>query len=215
MPADDPRTQGPPAGDWRPIPDPTSLTTDLVARAITAFREVVEARLNGMDRATELLAATVNRTPTEIEKQIRHLRELQDEKFVSIDLRFAERDVRTDQAAKASKEALDAALLAAKELVARGDVANAQAAEKVEVSTAKQIEQIGLRLETMREGIDDRMTEIKERLDRGEGGHAGSMETRSELREDHNTGVSHTVLALMSVSIVISIGALIASALLR
>ena len=37
-------------------PDPTDRTTQLVDRAVDAFREVMETRLAGMDRATELVA---------------------------------------------------------------------------------------------------------------------------------------------------------------
>src|ERR1700687_5766878 len=36
--------------------DPTTRTTELVDRAVDAFREVMETRLAGMDRATELVA---------------------------------------------------------------------------------------------------------------------------------------------------------------
>jgi hypothetical protein len=42
-----------------PVPDPTVLTTQLVDRAIGAFREVVETRLQAIDRATELVAKDV------------------------------------------------------------------------------------------------------------------------------------------------------------
>ena len=116
--------------DWLPRPDPTALTTAQLLRELSSLREVLDTRLDAMDKATALLADTVNRTPTEIEKQISRLRELTDERFSSIDKQFAERDVRTEQAAKASKEALDAALLAAKELVSQQNEANAAAADK-------------------------------------------------------------------------------------
>jgi len=47
-----------PAGNGRPLDrtDPTVRTTELVDRAVDAFREVMETRLAGMDRATELVA---------------------------------------------------------------------------------------------------------------------------------------------------------------
>jgi hypothetical protein len=46
-----------PGNGRRPDPtDPTVLTTQLVDRAVDAFREVMETRLAGMDRATELVA---------------------------------------------------------------------------------------------------------------------------------------------------------------
>src|ERR1019366_1125392 len=77
-------------------PDPTDRTTQLVDRAVDAFREVMETRLAGMDRATELvarvalfdarigamdkatelLAATVGQVPSDTDKQVNALREL-------------------------------------------------------------------------------------------------------------------------------------------
>ena len=110
--------------DWRPRPDPTVLTTEQLRRELSSLREIIEARLDGSDRATKLLSETVNRTPTQIQTEIAHLRELMheqlgslggsaEEKFKSIELQFTERDVRTNQAATAGAQALAAALQAA------------------------------------------------------------------------------------------------------
>jgi sugar-specific transcriptional regulator TrmB len=207
MAADDPRSG---SQDWRPVPDPTTLTTEQLRRELSALREVLVTRIEGMDRATDLLSETVNRTPTVIQTEISHLRELMneklgslssqaDEKFTSVDQRFNERDVRTDQAAKASKEALDAALLAAKELVSQQNEANAAAADKAEQSTIKQIDQIGIRIDTMQKALDDRLTELKERIDRGEGGSTAASAQRTETRL--NTG-----------QIIAAVGAMLAAA---
>jgi hypothetical protein len=189
-----------------PRPDPTKLTTDAVnaataqwQRELAATRELLETRLTGMDQATKLLSETVNRTPTVIQTEIAHQRELTDEKFASVDQRFEERDVRSDQAARASKEALDAALLAAKELVSQQNEANAAAADKAEQSTIKQIDQIGIRIDTMQKALDDRLTELKERIDRGEGGSSGASAQRTETRL--NTG-----------QIIAAVGAMLAAA---
>jgi hypothetical protein len=159
------------------------------------LRELLGARLDGMDTATAVLSETVNRTPTVIQTEIAHVRELADERFTGIDKQFAERDVRTEQAAKASKEALDAALLAAKELVSQQNEANAAAADKAEQSTIKQIDQIGIRIDTMQKALDDRLTELKERIDRGEGSASGSASSRAEKRLD--TGQLLTVLLVI------------------
>jgi hypothetical protein len=66
-----------------PIPDPTTLTTDLGreiearAKEYTDLRiEVLLQRLSDMDRAAAVLDETVNRTPTEIQREVGHLREL-------------------------------------------------------------------------------------------------------------------------------------------
>jgi cobalamin biosynthesis Mg chelatase CobN len=59
------------------------LTTAAVDRATEAFRrdmdalrELLETRLDSMDKATELLAATLNHVPTETDKAVGALREL-------------------------------------------------------------------------------------------------------------------------------------------
>jgi hypothetical protein len=178
MAANDPKAER----DWRPIPDPTTLTTEQLRRELSALREVLQARLDGMDKATRLLSETVTRTPTEIQTQIAHLKGLHEEKFNSVRLQFEERDVRTQQASEASKQALDAALQAAKELVNAQGEAAAAAAVKSETSFTKQIDQIGTIISTLEKALDARITELKERIDRGEGNSAGISDNRSEQR---------------------------------
>ena len=190
-------------GDWRPVPDPTLLTTAQLLRELGALRELIETRLDGMDRATALLSETVNRTPTVIQTEISHVRELTDERFAGIGKQFTERDVRTEQAAKAAKEALDAALLAAKELVSQQNEANAAAADKAEQSTIKQIDQIGIRIDTMQKALDDRLTELKERIDRGEGGAAGAAGHRTEQRLNLSQVVAVAAVLIAAASLIL------------
>jgi ATP-dependent Clp protease ATP-binding subunit ClpA len=195
--------------DWLPRPDPTALTTAQLLRELSSLREVLDTRLDAMDKATALLADTVNRTPTEIEKQISRLRELTDERFSSIDKQFAERDVRTEQAAKASKEALDAALLAAKELVSQQNEANAAAADKAEQSTIKQIDQIGIRIDTMQKALDDRLTELKERIDRGEGADHGTAASRNEARLNTGQLIQGLILVVAVAAVIVAVVAIL------
>jgi hypothetical protein len=167
---------------WTPIPDPTVLTTQQLLRELAALREVFETRFTANDKATSLLAETVNRTPTIIQTEIAHVRELTEERFRSaetisqtrlagIELQFAERDVRTSQAAIAGKEALDAALLSAKELVKQQNEANRGEAAKTEQNFTKQIDAQAARID-----------ELKERIDRGEGSTAGARTVTGDVR---------------------------------
>ena len=188
-------------------PDPTLLTTQQLLRELSSLREIFETRLSGMDRAAEVLSETVNRTPTAIQSAVGSLREVYDERFISIErvsnerlksiaLQFAERDVRTDQAATASASALAAALQAAKEAVFEQAQAAAKAAEKTELSFTKQIDQIGLQISTVAKGFDDRIGELKERIDRGEGSDSGSAGQRTETRLNTGTLISVGLLVL-------------------
>jgi vacuolar-type H+-ATPase subunit I/STV1 len=156
---------------WTPRPDPTILTTAQLLRELAALRELLEARLDGMDRATELLSATVNRTPTVIQTEISHVREVIDEKFASVDQRFAERDVRFTQQNEANAEALKAALTAARELGELQTRANALANAKTEESVSQQ-------LKSLAEKIDVNT----QRIDRGEGSDVGAAGQRTDQR---------------------------------
>jgi len=78
--------------DWIPRPDPTKLTTDAVnaaaaqwQRELAATRELLETRLAAMDKATELLAATVGRVPSETDKALSALRELIEARIDAMD----------------------------------------------------------------------------------------------------------------------------------
>jgi hypothetical protein len=207
MAADDPRDgHGDGArGDWRPVPDPTTLTTEQLRRELSALREILTARLDGMDRATTLLSETVNRTPTVIQTEIKHLRELSEEKFASVALQFQERDVRTAQASGAADDALKAALQAAKELVgAQGDAA-AAAAVKTETSFTKQIDQIATIISTLEKAMDARITELKERIDRGEGSASGASERRSETRLNQGQILGIIIALIAATGLVVSI----------
>jgi hypothetical protein len=148
-----------------------------------------------MDRAIRLHAEIIDRVPAERDLAIKHLEELHDEKFGSIALQFAERDVRSEQASEGAKQALDAALFAQKELVAQQNEANSAAA-KAEASFTKQIDQIGTIIQTLEKALDARITELKERIDRGEGSTAGAAGSRSDRRLD--TGQVLTTLSVLA-----------------
>jgi DNA repair exonuclease SbcCD ATPase subunit len=188
------------------VPDPSTLTTDAIERAAKAERDYVNAqldvlrqRLTGMDEATKVLNETVTRTPTEIQKEVTHLRELSEEKFQSVANQFAERDVRSTQQTASSDQALAAALQAAKELVGAQGEASAAAAVKSETSFTKQIDQIGTIIQTLEKALDARITELKERIDRGEGNTTGRTETRTDFRASANllVGVVGAVIAAL------------------
>lgn len=209
-----------------PTQDPTALTTQLVDRALAAYREVVEARLDGIDRATLLVAADLVKISQTAAQHVEHLRDDIDrqvlslreyllgqirnvesvgiERFAAIDTRFLERDTRTAQAADESRISLDAALAAAKEAVSEQNKANAQAIAKSEVATQKQIDSMVALMTTSNKSLEDKISDLKARLDRGEGRDTGSADTRTEKRLD-----SGQILLAISV-IIAAVGVVIA-----
>jgi anti-sigma28 factor (negative regulator of flagellin synthesis) len=214
--------------DWRPVPDPTKLTTEAVERATAQFRRelaalqlVIETRLDAMDKAADVLDAAVNRTPTAIQTAIASVKDVYDERFHSIQQQlsgrsaavderfhsiqqqFTERDVRTEQAATASASALAAALQAAKEAVFEQAQAAAKAAEKTELSTTKLLDQVQLQFRNLSDSFSGRIEELKERIDRGEGSQAGQAGQRNETRLNMTTVVSLAFLLLSLATFII------------
>jgi hypothetical protein len=169
--------------DWRPIPDPTNLTTEQLRRELSGLRDIIEARLDANDVATKLLSETVNRTPTIVQTEITHVRELilekqansdgqAKERFASIALQFKERDERSAQLAKTQDEALKAALQSAEKLNAAQGEANKEANGKTEISVAQQLK-----------AVTDKIEVINGRLDRDEGQNKGTSEQRVDSRD--------------------------------
>ncbi len=189
-----------------PIPDPTKLTTELVDRSISAFREVFEVRLAEMDKAIILAADSIGKLPadattkcdklrSELEVQmlglrefivskIENIRDVNAEKFEAVSNRFAERDSQRDRLALENRISLDTALAAAKEAVAEQNKANAQAIGKSEAATQKQIDAMVQLMTNSNKSLEDKIADIKSRLDRGEGRDNGSNEARTDKRAD-------------------------------
>src|ERR1035438_4884503 len=153
-----------PVSNGRPVPDPTVLTRQQLERAVAGLREILEARLNGMDKALSLTHEELNRRSVEGDLKIVHLRELSEEKFLSIQTQFAERDTRTEQTSRDSKVAVDAALQAAKEAVGEQNKSSALAIAKSETATMKQIDQLVVLISTGSNAQDSKITDIKDRI---------------------------------------------------
>jgi hypothetical protein len=216
-----------------PVPDPTKLTTDAVNAATeqwrrdlleaehlsAAKREAITARIDAMEKATEIRLKSAEGIPERTALLVGNLEVLHDEKFRSIDLQFRERDIRTDQAATASKQALDAALLAAKELVGQQNSANVEAATKAETNFTKQIDQTSVLISTLEKALTDRISnldgaltdrilEIKERMDRGEGSKVAAVETRTEFRNDRTDQRAGTSQLLGIIGAIVAVAVL-------
>lgn len=178
----------------RPNPDPTVRTAEAVKAAteqqrrdLQSMREIIEARLDAIDTATTLRLQGYDAQPAAIEHAVGQLEQLSNEKFTAIEQRFHERDMRLDQAAISSRVAIDAALLAAKELVGQQNASNVEAAAKAERAFTKQIDQTSVLIVTLEKALTDRIIELKERMDRGEGTRQGNSETQVQHRAASNS----------------------------
>jgi len=163
-----------------PVPDPTVLTTQQLVREIAASREIIEERLDAMDIATKLNKEATDKIPCMVQKAIESLKAINDEKFTSIQIQFRERDTRTEQTRTSDKIAVDAALQAAKEAVGEQNKSNALAIAKSETAFTKQLDQIITLITTANKALDDKINDLKGRLDRGEGVKTQQVETKGQ-----------------------------------
>lgn len=145
--------------NWRPVPDPTVLTTQQLLRELAALREVLMTRMDGYDKAISLLQAFADRQPTVAEVVARF-----DEKFRGVDLQFKERDQRVEQAAKEYKVAVDAAFASQKEAVSEQNKSAAAAIAKSEAAAIKQIDAIGILVQANAKASDEKVDDIKTHL---------------------------------------------------
>ncbi len=201
---------------YTPVPDPTVLTTQQLRHEMGTLREVIEARLDGMDIATKLLADHVNRVPNDIDRQVRHLTELFVEKMEAhkaetlslgrgIQLQFDERDIRGRAAEDATKLAVNAALQAQKEAAAAQNESNAAAITKSEGSTVKQIDGILALLASDTQAITDKIAGITSRLDRGEAIHTTNSLARQDRRLDGGANVAIIGTGLAVITVIVGV----------
>lgn len=188
------------------LPDTSVMTTEALERAVRAERdwadgqiETLRERLRGMDRASELLSETVNRTPTDIQIASDHLTSIADERFLSVHNQFdtlAEvtgekftsvvqqlgmmESQRVEQKADTQK-AVDAALAAQKEAVKEQTAASERAIAKSEASTAEQLKQLSTTFSTSISGLTTNLNDLKERVSRIESLKQGGRDSLTGL----------------------------------
>ena len=155
----------------RPDPDPTTLTTAALLREVGMLREIVAARLDGMDKAIEL----TQQYPTLLDKAIVSLTELvrssvgtlkdlHGERFNAIAVQFAERDVRLERTSQDRKDAIYAELQSQKDAVRLLNESNGQAIAKSEAAFAKQIDALEKSQQANAKAADDKISYLKDRL---------------------------------------------------
>ena len=193
--------------DWRPIPDPTLLTTQQLMSAISALKELLFTRLDAMDKAVVLLSDTVNRVPTDTTKQVSHLKELHEEKFAGIQRQFEERDVRAEQESRNNKVSLDAALQAAKEAVGKQNESFALSIAKSEASTMKQMEQQGQLIASSNNGLESKISDLKDRVTAIESKGVGQLSaTTAHVTSSRDAwGIVAVVVAIVAVAVAVVI----------
>ena len=188
-----------------PVPDPTALTTDQLRREIGALREIITARLDGSERFVETLKETVDHRQAVIDATALSLRELMmseigklalvtEEKFSGVSNQFIERDKRTDQLTVAAQTAVTAAFAAQKEAVSEQNKSNSLAINKSEQATAESLRQLQTLFISDSKATNDKIDDLKSRLDRGEGKTTGHSDIWSVI-----VGIGGLILAAIAI----------------
>jgi hypothetical protein len=172
------------------------------ATALTASEQAINAALITAKEAVaaqnQLIMAQLSRSDS-----------VSAERFERIDVQFTERDKRTEQLSLASSTAIAAALQAAKEAVGEQNRSSALAIAKSENSTTEALRQLQTLFQTASKGTDDKINDLKGRLDRGEGLQIGTREQHVDQRTNTGQMIATAVMFSGLLSVIIAIAALL------
>lgn len=184
------------------VDDPSALTIQMLLRELANLREVLVARFDGNDKIISMIQQQHDKAGADASLAVMSLRTHHEEKFKSIQTQFSERDTRTEQAAGAVKIAVDAALQAQKEAVGEQNKSSALAIAKSETATTKQIDQIGITIQNTTANLNDKIDDVKTRMNVIDGRTKGGQDNK----EDHRANIAIGVSVLMAM---ITVGAII------
>jgi hypothetical protein len=159
--------------------DLVRVPTD-VQKAVQALRELLEqvvathsadmiGKFNATHDTVALLRHDMQDLPRQIDEKVAHLGSVSEEKFESIKAQFVEKDKATDKLSIADKTALAAALQTQKESALATSENSTAALNKMENNFTKLFEQQSATLAAIKQNSDEKINDVKSRLDRGEG----------------------------------------------
>ncbi len=181
-----------------PVPDPTVMTTEQLDRTVDALRDYVNAqikyvdeRLRGIDVATRLLNEQIHRAPTEMQREIVHVRELVERHIRGADAQTAERDKRLDAAFAGMKEATKLQDECNQTAIDKAEAATQKAIDKAETATGAGLTRLEALFTATTSPINKNLDDLKSRMDRLEAAKLGGQERVVEGRQNFSyvTGI--------------------------
>lgn len=146
------------------------------------LEDKIVTRLVAEEKNIDKLVSQFERVPDIVDRSIMQLNAVHAEKFNSIQTQFRERDTRAEQTSKDSKTAVDAALQAAKEAVGEQNKSSALAITKSETATTKQIDQIYTLIAASNKSTDEKINDLKGRLDQSVGQEVGVKAVKDDSK---------------------------------
>jgi hypothetical protein len=182
--SDAPRPQ--PNGGSRPVPDPTTLTTEALQREIKALGERVKAEADGLK---EFVLAKMDGHAQDNCVRFGDIKE----RFVIIEAQRVEQKNDT-------QKAVDAALQAQKEAVREQTLASDKAINKSETGMIEQLKQQNATTAAHLTAISDKITDLTNRVGTIEAVKLGGQEMKAGARLDLGTIISLVVMAIVVAS---------------
>lgn len=177
----------------RYVSDPSTLTTAQLLREIGSLKELLLTRMEAVEEGIEVAHQDLVRVPTDVQNAVSHVKEvleiriadadkLKDEKFANIEKRLDLVEQSRVEQKKDTATAVDAALKAAKEAVQEQNSSNVLAINKSEAATTKQIDQQAELIRQISKGFDEKISDIKERLSKGDGKSQGGKDVMDMIK---------------------------------
>lgn len=193
---------------------------------LIAARDLIWQRLDDLDKAVKLAAEGLKQQPehdrearvrlcTDFTRQLASEREYVLSQLEIIATRMGERFAAIDGQFAASKTAVDAALSAAKEAVAEQNKANSAAIKVSEGNTKEQLTSLGQVSGANFQAMGDKIDDARNRLTTMESLTRGIKEASGEDRADRGLQHGSVQLALFSVSLLLSLVAVIITIVLH
>lgn len=184
-----------PSQDGREI-DPTILTTQQLWREIASLKELLLTHISRIDKAVIVAHEDSVRLPTEVQEAVSSLKYLHEEKFNSVEKevmnrrilvnkqiedidilmnqkfagvekQFQERDIRIEQIIEGATAIANSRFESSEKAIV-----------KSEASILKQIDQQSTNISDIRQTLDDKINDVKDRLTKIEGQGLGRIESR-------------------------------------
>ncbi|HXA26121.1 MAG TPA: hypothetical protein VNW90_27890 [Acetobacteraceae bacterium] len=187
-----------------PIPDPSTITSREIERAKAelrtefkqtvetqvlfaaearrAIKEILETRIDAMDKSHAALQADVTRAVMESARDNAALEKLFGEKLNAVDIQFQGVQRLSEALQKAADTAINAAFLAADKAVVSQYNNFSQILQKIEASFTKEIDGLKALNGLNKDTFQNQLSALTGRLDRGEGNSSGAREFRTDNR---------------------------------
>ena len=178
---------------------------EYVMSQIDGLRVLLEQRLSAMDTATKVLADSVAKFPTDVDRAVGNSREVLDGEIRRVQAITTEKFQAIDGTFSSNALALTAALAAQKEAAAEQNKSNTLAITKSESSTKETIAANAVQAQTGLASLENQFDDIKARVIRIESLDIGARQESGEHRADRTDNRGTIMAIIASISVVLAI----------